>query len=86
MAVNRQFYVDRAVQHGGMAVYYLEQIKTLTTLIPHPHESEMAWAVNNAPIEAREAWHYALLVTQGETSAELERQAEEDRQDRLLEF
>jgi hypothetical protein len=80
-----EFYAQRAVAHGGMARYYVEQIHALT-LTPPAHECEIDWPLTNAPIEAREAWHYASMLSDREVAIEQERQAERDRQDARLEF
>jgi hypothetical protein len=64
------FRAERAVHHGGMAVYHLENI-----LVYSDHQ---AWDEQQAPIEAAEAWHFASLLSDEDIKDILQPKVEED--------
>lgn len=78
MAMNRDFYTERAVHHGEMAGYYLARVLNAEALKDEEYaESNLNYAEEHAPGEAREAWHYALLMTPGQIDAEMKKQVME---------
>lgn len=77
MAVDRTFYAQRAADHGGMAAYYLRHLVTGRDSDGNVlNEYSIAWAMERSRDEAREAWHYALLMTPGQVESELKFQAD----------
>lgn len=71
LAPTNPFYVECAVEHGGMAAYYLGKVVT-ADLLATPE-----WDLTHAVSEAREAWHYAQLLSDEQIESEIERQARE---------
>lgn len=69
---NLAFYTSRAEHHGHMAVYYLQNLRIW--------RENQAWDLEQAPIEATEAWHFASLLTDRELEEALveRRKAEEN--------
>ncbi len=77
MAENEQarqaFYTRAAVEHGGMAAHYAERIVTLRD-VP-TDQWDLEWSLAHIISEAREAWHFALLLTEEQVAAEMASQA-----------
>lgn len=78
---NHIFYTQCAVEHGEMALYYLrdEIVKQGVS------EWQQKWDLDHAVSNAREAWHYANLLSEYWVQEEIDRQAKAARdEDRVF--
>lgn len=81
------FYAKAAVDHGGMAVYYVKQLATGRDSEGHVlADFSLTWAYDHLIIEAITAWHFARLLDDDQVAAEIARQAAAQRLDDEIGF
>jgi hypothetical protein len=69
---NTAFYISRAEHHGRMTAYYVDNLRI-------GRDNFQDWDLDQAPIEAAEAWHFASLLTDEEIESVLvQRRVEEN--------